>query len=65
MYLSSIVMRLGYLAKHPSGYNAVVFLIMIWLYDRRCVFEEQIMRNDARYREYAQRVRFRLVPGLY
>jgi protein-S-isoprenylcysteine O-methyltransferase Ste14 len=65
MYLASIVIRLGYLGKHASVYNAAVFVIMVVLYDRRAVFEEQIMNHDARYREYAERVRYRFVPGVY
>ncbi len=64
MYAASIIIRLGYLTTHLSAYNCVVFLIMVWLYDQRAGFEEQIMRNDPRYREYENRVRFRFVPGL-
>ena len=64
MYAASIIIRLGYLVNHVSAYNGAVFLIMIWLYDLRAGFEEQIMRNDSRYREYESRVRFRFMPGL-
>ena len=61
---ASIVIRLGYLMKHISVYNGAVFLIMVWLYDQRAGFEEQIMRNDPQYLEYESRVRFRFVPGV-
>lgn len=65
MYTFSILIRLGYLAKHPTAYNLVVFLVLIVLYDRRAVFEEQILAGDPRYRDYARQVRFRFIPGVY
>jgi protein-S-isoprenylcysteine O-methyltransferase Ste14 len=64
MYAASIIIRLGYVVKHFSAYNGAVFLIMVWLYDQRAGFEEQVMRNDPHYLEYESRVRFRFVPGL-
>lgn len=65
MYLSSIVIRCGYLVRHFSAYNRAAFVVMVWLYDRRAAYEEQIMRNDARYCEYVQRVRFKFLPIVY
>lgn len=65
MYLSSIVIRLGYLIRHASAHNSVVFAIMMLLYLKRMDYEDCIMGQDDRYVGYARRVRFRLVPGLY
>ena len=65
MYLSSIAIRLGYLVRHFSVYNLAVFVVTAWLYDKRAAFEEAIMRNDPRYRDYAQKVRSRFLPGIY
>lgn len=65
MYSSAILLRLGYLAKHPSIYNAVLFVVLIWLYDRRARYEEKIMNGDPRYMEYAARVPQRFIPGVY
>jgi protein-S-isoprenylcysteine O-methyltransferase Ste14 len=65
MYLSSIVIRFGYLLKHASAYNAIVFLVMLILYVKRMDYEEAIMARDGRYTEYARRVRHRLLPRVY
>ena len=65
MYLSAMVIRLGYLLRHCSYYNLVVFLVMVWLYVKRAAFEETIMRNDPRYREYTEKVPYKFLPGLH
>ena len=65
MYVSSVLIRLGYLARHPTAFNAAVFGIMVWLYGWRALFEERIMLGDPKYRQYAGRVRYRFLPGLY
>jgi protein-S-isoprenylcysteine O-methyltransferase Ste14 len=65
MYLSSIVIRLGYFFRHASPYNLAVFIIVLWLYALRCRFEETVMARDSRYSAYMREVPWRLVPGLY
>lgn len=65
MYLSSMIVRLGYVLQHPSVYNTVLYIVMVWLYDRRAAFEEQIMLNDPRYQEYVRGVRFRFLPLIH
>jgi len=64
MYLSSIVIRLGYVLKHPSAYNLLIFAGIVWLYDLRAGYEESVLENDPRYADYRNRVRFRFVPGI-
>ncbi len=65
MYLSSILIRLGYLVRHSTVDNLIVFAVMVWLYDLRARYEEQIMQSSERYRDYLARVRFRFIPFLY
>ncbi len=65
MYLASIAIRLGYLAKHTSVQNAAVFVVMLWLYVKRAKYEEGIMSQDRRYAEYMRRVRYRFLPWIY
>ncbi len=65
MYLSSILIRLGYVVLNCTFSNAIVFVAMIWLYDRRARYEEAIMQNDEAYRRYMAAVRFRFIPLLY
>jgi protein-S-isoprenylcysteine O-methyltransferase Ste14 len=65
MYVSSILIRLGYLGMHASMYNAAVFAVMVWLYVKRVDYEEDIMQQDKRYVEYMRQVRYRFLPGIY
>ena len=65
MYVSSILIRLGYLSMHASMYNAAVFAVMVWLYVKRVDYEEDIMQQDERYIEYMRQVRYRFLPGIY
>jgi protein-S-isoprenylcysteine O-methyltransferase Ste14 len=65
IYLSALVLRLGYVLKHPSLYNAVLLILVVVLYDRRAKYEEDILSHDRLYAEYLQRVKYRFVPGVY
>jgi protein-S-isoprenylcysteine O-methyltransferase Ste14 len=65
MYLSSIVIKLGYLLKHPSWYNGALFLLVTFLYIKRSICEEEIMLTDKRYTVYMKKVRSRFMPGLF
>ncbi|MHC4645791.1 MAG: methyltransferase family protein [Planctomycetota bacterium] len=65
MYLSSIILRLGYLLKNPSIYNLVLCMALIVLYDKRAKYEEQILSHDRAYVDYLRRVKYRFVPGIY
>jgi protein-S-isoprenylcysteine O-methyltransferase Ste14 len=65
IYLSAIVLRLGYVLKNPSICNAVLLMIVAVLYDRRAEYEEDIMSHDRSYVDYLQQVKHRFVPGVY
>lgn len=65
MYVSSIIIKLGYILKNASMYNSVLLVVIIVLYDRRAKFEEDIMSHDDSYVEYMKQVKYRFVPGIY
>ncbi|MEK6643766.1 MAG: methyltransferase [Planctomycetota bacterium] len=65
MYVSSIVIRLGYLCVHPSLFNLVVFAVMLELYVIRSNIEEAVMLHDPQYRTYLEKVRWKFIPGLH
>ena len=64
-YVSSILVRFGYLGLHASMSNAAVFAVMVWLYVKRVDYEEDIMQQDERYIEYMRQVRYRFLSGIY
>ena len=65
IYLSTMILRFGYVLKNPSIYNAVLLVLVAVLYDRRAKYEEDILSYDRSYLEYLQRVKHRFVPGVY
>ena len=65
MYVSSIIIKLGYVLKNASMYNSVLLVVIIVLYDRRARFEEDIMSHDDSYVEYIKQVKYRFIPGIY
>jgi len=65
IYLSALVLRLGYVLKNPSLYNAVLLLLVAVLYDKRAKYEEDVLSHDHSYVEYLQQVKYRFVPGIY
>ena len=65
MYLSSIIIKLGYVLKNPSIYNILLSAMIIFLYDKRAGYEEEIMSHNDSYVNYLQRVKYRFIPGVY
>ncbi len=65
IYLSALVLRVGYLMKNPSLYNAVLLTLVAVLYDRRAKYEEDILSCDGSYGDYLRRVKYRFIPGIY
>ncbi len=65
IYLSALILRLGYVLKNPSLLNAGLLVLVAVLYDRRAKYEEDILSHDRSYVEYRQQVKYRFVPGIY
>jgi len=53
------------LLENPSPGNAVIVLTVTFFQLRRIHHEEKFLNGDASYREYRQRVRYRLLPYIY
>lgn len=64
MYLSSMTIKLGYILLHPSWFNTGLFILVVYLYFNRAIFEEEIMKQNQRYIDYMKCVRCRFIPGL-
>jgi protein-S-isoprenylcysteine O-methyltransferase Ste14 len=65
MYLSSIIIKLGYVLKNPSIYNTLLLMVITVLYVKRAKYEENIMSHDNSYVDYLQQVKYRFIPGIY
>ncbi|QGN53620.1 isoprenylcysteine carboxylmethyltransferase family protein [Novosphingobium sp. Gsoil 351] len=64
MYLGYILNQVGFLMLYFSPWNIAVYAVAWTAQYLRTVEEEKFLRRDPIYREYAERVRFRLVPGI-
>jgi len=65
MYLSSIIIKFGYVLKNPSIYNTLLLMVITALYDKRAKYEEDIMSHNNSYVDYLQQVKYRFIPGIY
>lgn len=65
MYLGYFLTQLGFLAANLSIGNAVKYLVTWTVQLLRIREEEKVLMKDGAYRSLAERVRFRLVPGLF
>jgi len=65
IYLSALILRVGYVLKNPSLYTAVLLTLVAILYDRRAKYEEDVLSCDGSYVDYLRRVKYRFIPGIY
>jgi protein-S-isoprenylcysteine O-methyltransferase Ste14 len=65
MYLGYFLAQGGFLLLNPTPRNLAVYAGAWTIQIVRILREEQWLLTDPLYREYAQRVRFRLVPGAF
>jgi protein-S-isoprenylcysteine O-methyltransferase Ste14 len=65
MYLGYFLAQGGFLLLNPTPRNLAVYAFSWIIQVARILREEQWLLADPLYREYVQRVRFRLVPGAF
>src|SRR6185312_9046332 len=62
MYAGYVVAHFGYLVGWPSTHNICLYTLALIIQMARLLREEELLMNDPAYREYAGRVRYRLLP---
>ncbi len=65
IYSSYLLLYLGYAINNPSFYNGVILVAALILQIARIYREEALLKRDGSYKEYAAKVRWRLVPGVF
>jgi protein-S-isoprenylcysteine O-methyltransferase Ste14 len=65
IYLGYFVTHIGFLLANWSPRNLASYIIVYLFQISRILAEERILREDESYRSYCQRVRFRLIPGVF
>jgi protein-S-isoprenylcysteine O-methyltransferase Ste14 len=65
IYLGYLITHLAFVAAHPSLYNVVLMLTADLALMVRALCEERTLAGDPEYSAYQQRVRWRVMPGIF
>ena len=65
MYAGYTLIHIGFLLGFPSLQNFLLYFTTFLIEVARLMREELILNRDSVYREYATRVRYRLLPGVF
>jgi protein-S-isoprenylcysteine O-methyltransferase Ste14 len=65
MYFTDILLRVGYVLANVSAFNIAVFLFSSGAYVYRAILEERFLMQTPEYREFADRVQYRFLPGVF
>jgi protein-S-isoprenylcysteine O-methyltransferase Ste14 len=65
MYLGYITAQIGLLLLFPSIFNAAIYGVAFVIQVIRVLAEERILSQDPEYRSYMEKVRWRIVPGIF
>ena len=65
IYAGYTLTHIGFLLGFPSLQNFVLYLTVFFIEVARLLREELILNQDPLYRDYATRVRYRMIWGLF
>jgi protein-S-isoprenylcysteine O-methyltransferase Ste14 len=65
MYAGYTLTHIGFLLGFPSLQNALLYLTALLIDIARLVREERILNQDTHFRQYADRVTYRLLPLVF
>ena len=65
MYTGYILSHIGFLLVEPSFQNLIIYAAVWSLLVMRIFAEERVLSQNADYREFQDRVRYRLFPGIF
>jgi protein-S-isoprenylcysteine O-methyltransferase Ste14 len=65
MYLTDILLRVGYLISHVTVFVGAAFVLSSACYVYRAILEERFLSKRPEYVEYLQRVKYRFIPYVY
>ena len=65
IYLGYLLTHIGFVAANPADWNLCILAAADVALLMRAVREERTLAQDPEYRDYMQRVRWRVVPGIF
>jgi protein-S-isoprenylcysteine O-methyltransferase Ste14 len=65
IYTGYLITHACFLIAHPSAWNLSIIVTADAALILRALMEERVLRADAAYQQYCERVRWHLVPGVF
>ncbi len=65
IYLGYLLTHIGFVAANPADWNLCILAAADVALMMRAVREERTLAQDSEYRDYMQRVRWRIIPGVF
>ena len=65
IYLGYLITHVGFVLANPAGWNVAVLALADVALLLRAICEEKTLALDPQYREYMDRIRWRIVPGVF
>jgi protein-S-isoprenylcysteine O-methyltransferase Ste14 len=65
IYLGYVLTHMGFAIAYPADWNLVILIAADTALMMRAVYEEKTLALDPAYREYMERVRWRVLPGIF
>lgn len=65
IYLGYLITHVGFVIAYPAGWNLAVLLAADVALMLRAICEERTLALDPAYRAYMDRVRWRIIPGVF
>ena len=65
LYASYFFMHLGFVLANASTWNVCIWVMADGAQIARTLYEERVLRTDTAYCAYVERVRWRLIPGVF
>jgi protein-S-isoprenylcysteine O-methyltransferase Ste14 len=65
MYAGYTLTHIGFVLASPSAINALLYVGAFGLQILRILREERVLKRDSAYAEFAEKVRYRMAPGIF
>jgi len=65
MYAGYLAVHIGVMVLMPSLLNLTIYIIGWWAQVLRLLAEEELLAKDPAYRAFMEKVRWRLIPGVF
>jgi protein-S-isoprenylcysteine O-methyltransferase Ste14 len=65
IYLGYLITHVGFVIANPADWNLFILAAADGALILRAIREERTLALDEQYRSYMDRVRYRLVPGIF